>query len=227
MLGLVTPAGLRFEERAHDVGRRARGQVHRTAQSFGLVIGQGGLVDDKTVDRTGGDGVVFHRSAAAAEIGAPRIGVEQRDAAKCRAGQVAVYAADVHEAAFAGVGGNRHARDAAQRLGGVEVRILLDGLGGLDIDDVRRGELDLARHLLLAGRRHHHAGDLAGRRCRLAVGLGRQHEQARSRQDVMEVFLHRCSLPRSGAARRAGPSERVSPRPRDWPHGFDAAVTAR
>ncbi len=187
---LVAPAGAGLEEGPHDVGRAARRQVDRAAQALGLMVRQGGLVDDQAVDRAGGDGVVLHRPASAAKVGAPGEGVEQRHAAEGGAGQVAVDAADVDEAALARVGGDRDAGYAAQGLGGVEVRVLQDGLRGLDVDQVRRLELELARHHLLAGRGHHHLADRTGRCGALGVGARSQEKRARPQKGRPKKISH-------------------------------------
>ncbi len=158
--GLVAAAETALGEGLGDVDGGAGRQVDGAAQALGLVVGQGGLVHDQAVDGAGGDGVVLHRPAASAEVGAARIGVQQRHAAEGGAGQVAVDAADVDEPALARVGGDGDAGDAAQGLGGVEVRILLDGLGRLDVDQVGGLELALAGHGLLARGGDHQASEL-------------------------------------------------------------------
>src|SRR6185437_3657210 len=103
-----------------------RRQLDEPAQAFGVHVGTQALDDLDAVDGADGDRVHLDRAAAAAEIGAAGIGVEQDHAAEGGAVQVAVDAADFDEAAFTSILRQRYARHAAQRFGGVEVRILLD-----------------------------------------------------------------------------------------------------
>ena len=202
---LVAPAQGAFEERSGDVGGGARGQLHRAAQALGLVVGQGGLGDDDAVDGPRRHGVVLHRPAAAAEIGAPRIGVQQRHGTEGRTGQVAVNAADVDEAAFARVGGDGDARDSAQGLGGIEVRVFLDGFRGLHRDQVggvlllpSGGDLDPRR-----GDDHALHGVGGGVRRRGVRGRGHGGDEAGTRQQGQAKRKARHENPRSSATTRS------------------------
>ncbi len=198
--GLVAPARRGLRERPVDGRSRARRQVDRPAEALGLMVRQGRLVDHQAVDGAGGDGVVFHGAAAAPEIGAARIGVQQRHPAEGRTRQVSVDPSDVHEPAFAGVGGDRDAGYAAQGLGRVEVGVLQDGLGGLNVDDVRRFELPLASQVLLPWRSHHHIVGLASRRRRgraLGVGACGEKEGAGRHQRAIDQILGQGSVPSS------------------------------
>ncbi len=193
MLRLVAPAGGGVDEGPADVGRRARGQLHRAAQALGFVVREAGVGDDQAVDGAVGDGVELHLTTAAREIGAAGVGVEQGDAAEGGAVQVAVDAADVDEAALAGIARQRNARQAAEGFGGVEVGIFGDGLGRLHRDQVRRRLLLDAGLGFLAGGGDHDLGHPARR------GVGRQslagHRQgaqgARAQQESLGC-LHVC-----------------------------------
>ncbi len=181
---LVAVADAAFQEGLFHIHGRAGGQIDGAAQALGLMVGKRGLVDHQAVDRTGGDGVVFHRAPAAAEIGAARIGVEQRHAAEGRPSQVAIDAADVDETALARVGRDRDPGDAAERFGGVEVGVLQDGFRRLDIDEIGRGELPFTGERFLAGCGHHnHAAYRVTRRRRGGRGMAAEgDEQSRGAQ---------------------------------------------
>ncbi len=169
---LIAPAQFALEERMGEVLRGPRRQFDLAAQALGLAIRRERLVDDDPVDRARGDGVELHRAPAAAGRRARREGVQQHDPAIGGAIEVGVDAADIDEAALARVGGERHARDTAQGLGGVVVRIFGDGLGRLDRHDHRRGLLLDPRELLLPGRRDGDAFHIVWSR-RILRGLGR------------------------------------------------------
>ena len=198
---LITPAKRTLEEWPGDVDRGARGQLDRTAEPLGLVVGQQGIGDDDAIDRAGRNGVELHRAAASARGGAPRVCVQQRDAAIGRSIEIGVDAADLHEAPFTGVAGQRDARQAAERLGGVEVWILLDGLGGLHGNQIGGLELHQPRLLFLARRGDDHFTHGRGRRRRFGGkggsaergkgDAGKQRQGERSRR-------HRCLRPEIG-----------------------------
>ncbi len=201
--GLIAAADRGVGKRLGDVGGRARRQFDRTAQAFGVVVRHAGIGDDDAVDGARRDGVVFDGASARARRRAARIGVEQGHAAIGRTVEIGVDAADLDEAALAGVTRQRNAGHAAQRFGGVEVGIFLDGFDRLDADQVRRVLLNLARLDFLA-RRGRDDNDRVGRRRRLRRGRGsrlrrsgagegykaaRRHEKCR-RFDIPEAIDH-------------------------------------